>query len=119
VRPPLEKFYASLSDEQKERFNQLGPNEAKIAAASGRKQPAETQGAAPRDAQANANCGEPKPGLANLPIDRIEQTVKPTEAQEASLKDLETATNNAVGILQAACPDDVAGWRRWTSGSRR
>jgi len=107
VRPPLEKFYASLSDEQKERFNQLGPNEAKMAAVSGKKQAAETQGAAARDEQANANCGEPKPGLANLPIDRIEQSVKPTEAQEASLKDLETATNNAVGILQAACPGDV------------
>ncbi|HEY1310982.1 MAG TPA: Spy/CpxP family protein refolding chaperone, partial [Pseudolabrys sp.] len=25
VRPPLEKFYASLTDEQKERFNALGP----------------------------------------------------------------------------------------------
>ena len=25
VRPALEKFYDSLSDEQKERFNQIGP----------------------------------------------------------------------------------------------
>src|ERR1044071_9410508 len=64
----------------------------------------ETQGSGNDQA---ANCGDPKPGLANLPIERIEDAVKPTEAQETKLKDLETATNDAVGILQAACPDDV------------
>lgn len=100
VRPSLERFYASLSDEQKERFNEIGPNDAKIAAASKR----ETQGSGSDQA---ASCGEPKPGLSNLPIERIEDTVKPDDSQETKLKDLETATNNAVGILQAACPDDV------------
>ena len=102
VRPSLERFYASLSDEQKQRFNELGPNESKIAAASGK---AETQGSG--SDQAAANCGDPKPGLANLPIERIEDAVKPTEVQEGKLKKLEAATNDAVGILQAACPDDV------------
>jgi LTXXQ motif family protein len=28
VRPALERFYASLSDEQRERFNRLGPAES-------------------------------------------------------------------------------------------
>jgi hypothetical protein len=101
VRPALERFYASLSDEQKGRFNEIGPDGAKIAAAAKK---SETQGSASDQA---ASCGEPKPGLSNLPIERIEDTVKPDDAQEAKLKDLETATNNAVGILQAACPDDV------------
>ena len=41
------------------------------------------------------------------PIERIEDATKPTEAQEGKLKDLETATNDAVSILQASCPDDV------------
>jgi hypothetical protein len=102
VRPSLERFYASLSDEQKGRFNEIGPSEAKIAAASGKK---ETQGAG--SDQAAANCSDPKPGLANLPIERIENAVHPSEAQEGKLKELETATNDAVGILQAACPDEV------------
>jgi hypothetical protein len=100
VRPALERFYASLSDEQKERFNVIGPNSANIASASKR----ETQGSGSDQA---ASCGEPKPGLSNLPIERIEDTVKPDDSQESKLKDLESATNNAVGILQAACPDDV------------
>ncbi|HEY2418421.1 MAG TPA: Spy/CpxP family protein refolding chaperone, partial [Steroidobacteraceae bacterium] len=43
VRPALEKFYNSLSDEQKERFNQLGPkNTATNAEASAASQAAET-----------------------------------------------------------------------------
>jgi hypothetical protein len=101
VRPSLERFYASLSDEQKERFNEIGPSETKMMAAATHS--GETQGAG----ENAANCGEPKPGLSNLPIERIENTVKPDDAQETKLKDLESATNNAVGILQAACPDDV------------
>jgi hypothetical protein len=100
VRPSLERFYASLTDEQKERFNEMGPSEAKTASVSNKP---ETQGAG----NDQANCGDPKPGLANLPIEKIEDAVKPSEAQEAKLKELETATNDAVGILQAACPDDV------------
>ena len=105
VRPSLERFYESLSDEQKQHFNELGPNEAKIAAAARKTgSKAETQGSGNDQ---TANCGDPKPGLANLPIERIEDSVKPSEAQEAKLKDLETATNDAVSILQTACPDDV------------
>ena len=72
VRPALEKFYNSLSDEQKERFNQLGP-----------KQPAnnaETTAALPADSNA---CTEAKPGLTNLPIERIGDAIKPTDAQDA------------------------------------
>jgi hypothetical protein len=101
VRPSLERFYASLSDEQKERFNEIGPNTAKIASAS----KSETQGSA--SDQAGNNCGDPKPGLANLPIERIETAVKPDDSQEDKLKGLETATNDAVSTLQAACPDNV------------
>lgn len=101
VRPSLERFYASLSDEQKERFNEIGPAEAKVASARGR---SETQGSAADEA---TNCGAPKPGLANLPIERIEDAVKPDDSQQGKLKDLETATNDAVSTLQAACPDDV------------
>lgn len=96
VRPALDKFYNSLSDEQKERFNQLGP-----------KQPAnnpETTAALPQD---NKSCSEAKPGLANLPIEKIADVVKPTDAQQAGLKTLQDATDKAVATLQAACPDEV------------
>jgi hypothetical protein len=96
VRPALDKFYNSLSDEQKERFNQLGP-----------KQPVnnpETTAALPQD---NKSCSEAKPGLANLPIEKIADVIKPTDAQQAGLKNLQDATDKAVATLQAACPDEV------------
>jgi hypothetical protein len=96
VRPALDKFYNSLSDEQKERFNQLGP-----------KQPAnnpETTAALPQD---NKSCSEAKPGLASLPIEKIQDVVKPTDAQQAEFKKLQDATDKAVATLQAACPDET------------
>jgi LTXXQ motif family protein len=95
VRPALEKFYDSLSDEQKERFNEIGPkNTAANAEASVASQAADT-------------CKQPKQGLSNLPIEKIEDALNPTDAQEAELNKLQGATNKAVSILQAACPDET------------
>jgi LTXXQ motif family protein len=96
VRPALEKFYASLSDEQKERFNELGP--AKL------RTNAEASAALPADTKA---CAQAKPGLTNLPIEQIDEAVKPTEEQGKLLDALETATGNAVSVLQAACPEET------------
>src|SRR5262245_733648 len=93
VRPALEAFYASLSDEQKERFNELGPKQT-AANAEAREVP-----------EAADSCKQPKPGLANLPIEKIEDVVNPTDAQETELRRLQDATDKAVEILQAACPD--------------
>ena len=93
VRPSLEEFYNSLSDEQKERFNRLGPKKNVTSA--------EVREALPDQAKA---CAEAKPGLTNLPIEQIEEVVKPDDAQAAELDKLDDAVGNAVSILQAACP---------------
>jgi hypothetical protein len=95
VRPALENFYASLSDEQKERFNELGPK------------PTAANAEAREAAQAADSCKQPKPGLANLPIEKIEDVINPTDAQEAELNRLQDATSKAVEIMQAACPDET------------
>jgi hypothetical protein len=96
VRPPLEKFYASLSDEQKARFNAIGPK-------SGATPPAD------KSAFEEANgCGESKPGLINLPIARVEESVRPTAEQQSELEKLRSATSEAVDILSGACPGTVA-----------
>jgi len=95
VRPALEKFYNSLSDEQKERFNQIGPKSTA------------TNAEASEAPQATDACKQPKQGLANLPIEKIEDTLNPTDAQEAELNKLQDATSNAVSIMQAACPDET------------
>jgi LTXXQ motif family protein len=93
VRPPLTKFYESLTDEQQERFNEIGP-----------KRSANTVAQAAQEAQ---SCKQPKPGLANLPIEKIEDAVRPTGAQEERLNRLQDATVKAVTILQDACPDET------------
>ena len=96
VRPALGAFYDSLNDEQKERFNAIGP-----------KQPKDSAEASQASVQDGKSCSEPKAGLTNLPIERIEDVVKPTDAQEDGLKQLEDATAKAVSIMQAACPEDT------------
>lgn len=95
VRPALENFYASLSDEQKERFNELGPK------------PSAANAEAREAAQAADSCKQPKPGLANLPIEKIEDVINPTDVQQAELSKLQDATSKAVEIMQAACPDET------------
>ena len=100
VRPALEKFYASLSDEQKERFNELGPKTAAKVASN----KTETTGASVAGAN---SCKEPKPGLATLPFERIKDVVKPTDAQQDGFKQLQDATDKAVSLLQAACPEET------------
>jgi hypothetical protein len=101
VKPALDKFYASLSEEQKQRFDALGPKqEMKTALNNSRA----TVGSSSNDKQA---CNDTKSGLANVPMQQIEQTLKPTEAQQAEFKRLQDATNKAVDVLQNACPSDV------------
>ena len=95
VRPPLEKFYGSLSDEQKARFNELGPeigrNEQRTAAS-----------------QQQGDCGGEKSGLSGLAIDRIEDMIQPTAAQLTALDRLSDALSKAVDTLQKACPTTIA-----------
>src|SRR5207244_12352112 len=95
VRPPLEAFYNALSDEQKARFNTLGPQ-----------LPAASQDQPQQEARAES-CGASKPSLTGLPIERIDTVLRPTGAQKGALDRLSAATKKAVEELQAACPDEV------------
>lgn len=92
VRPALENFYNSLSDEQQARFNALGPN----------------VGDRSQQQQAGAeSCGDPKSGLTQLPIQRIEAVLHPAGKQKDALDRLSEATAKGVEGLQAACPNDI------------
>jgi LTXXQ motif family protein len=99
VRAPLMTFYGSLSDEQKARFNALGPDAGPRAEAR--------PGSAGSGAAAAAACPAQKPGLADLPIERITAAVHPAEAQQPRLDGLKEANGRAVAILQGACPDGI------------
>ncbi len=99
VRPALENFYNSLSDEQQARFNALGPN-------IGERSPPQQQEAGTQEASAEA-CGDPKSGLTQLPIQRIESALHPAGKQKEALDRLSEATAKGVEGLQAACPNEV------------
>ena len=100
VRPTLEKFYNSLSGEQQARFNAPRPDVGE--------QRSQSQPQARQEANAQSDtCGEPKSGLTQLPIERMETVIRPAGPQKEALDRLSAATQNAIQELQAACPDDV------------
>src|SRR5215469_14154765 len=91
VRPALERFYQSLSDEQKARFNAIAPaNEADAAAKD--------------QLDLTRFCDEKARGVTDLPIDRIAQAVQPTPAQRAALDELKDASVKAAEGLKVNCP---------------
>jgi hypothetical protein len=90
VRPALDQFYQSLSDEQKARFNAVAPAQD---SASGKDQ-----------RNFIAICNERAPGVTDLPIDRIATAVQPNESQRAALEALREASTKAAASLKADCP---------------
>src|SRR5215471_10357640 len=89
VRPVVEKFYQSLNDEQKARFNALSPDNS-------------DQQQAQRDL--TQVCSERASGIASLPLARIERAVRRDGAQRSALKELQDATSEAVNLLTSDCP---------------
>ena len=90
VRPALDGFYQSLSDEQKARFNAVAPSDE---AAAGKDQRDFTK-----------FCDVRSPGVTDLPIDRIARAVQPSEPQRAALDELSNASLKAADALKANCP---------------
>jgi hypothetical protein len=68
---------------------------------------------ADREALAETNtaaiesCTGLAPGVTNLPIDQIRQSVHPTADQEAALADLSAASSQAGDIIKSSCPSAV------------
>ena len=94
VNPPLGKFYDSLSDEQKARFNSIAPPEGK------------REGVAQKQTAQNpqAQCGA---SVMNWPGDQIDRVVRPDDAQRVKLQALQSASAQASDIIKAACPSEV------------
>jgi hypothetical protein len=89
VRTPLERFYDLLSDAQKARLSAMangGP-----AAVSG----------------TVALCDPRAASFAQLPVDRIERTVQPTQQQETVFERLKAASASAAASLRASCPAKI------------
>jgi LTXXQ motif family protein len=90
VRPPLEKFYGLLSDEQKERIVALGRSQRQNRTGS----------------LLDKNCGSAQTSVTEWPAADIERTVRPTEAQRASLVALQDAAAKSVDLSKGSCPAD-------------
>ncbi len=94
VQPPLEKFYGLLSDEQKARLTALGNDQRQSKASD------DTTGSL------GQSCGAAPPGVMEWPTAEIDQTVRPTDAQRASLAALQNATAQAADLLKTSCLTD-------------
>jgi len=87
VQPALARFYGSLSDEQKARFNAV-PDATR-----------RTRAATQRDL--TQACGAD--ATARIPIDRVRRAVRPTDTQGAALDELDQASRRAADLLKASC----------------
>jgi LTXXQ motif family protein len=68
---------------------------------------ADRQALAETNTAALESCNGLAPGLTNLPIDQIRQTVHPTADQEAALDDLSAASSHASDVIKSSCPSSV------------
>jgi hypothetical protein len=92
IRPALDRFYQSLSDEQRERF---------IAVDQG-------QQAANKQSGADLNhlCQGDLAAKSGVPVDKIQRTLRLNPDQESSLKALDEATIDSAKMLEAKCQPD-------------
>ena len=90
VRPPLEKFYGLLSDEQKEQIITL----------SQKQRQGRTRSLLDED------CGPAPLSAPDWPTADIDRIVRPTEAQRASLVALRDAAAKAADMSKGSCPTD-------------
>ena len=98
VQPPLQRFYDSLSDEQKARFNVVSSDP----------QTSRTARASDRSPDLSQVCGANALKPVNMPTDRIAKTLSPTDSQRSALDSLNEATRKAAEFLKANCPTEQA-----------
>jgi hypothetical protein len=91
LRLPFEKFYGSLSDEQRWRLHRADPD-AETAA---------TTGSAGTRAD---SCGERAASIADWPMRAIERAVRPTEQQRATLEALRMRLAAMAQLIASSCP---------------
>ena len=98
VRPPLEKFYGLLDDEQKARFNALADDQRRVTVANNaRGQP--VQGAGQGTA---LGCSAAPPAALAWPTGEIEARLHPNDTQRAALQVLQDTSAEAAETLKAA-----------------
>lgn len=90
IRLPFEKFYGSLTDEQRWRLNRDQPDAGDLAA-----KPAEGRGQI---------CGEPAAASAGGAMQAIERAVRANEQQRAGMQPLRQGSAGMAQLIASSCP---------------
>jgi len=91
VRPPLEKSYGLLDDEQKARLNALAEDQRKASASR---------------ASLAQNCAAAQPAAFQWPGSEIEAKLHLNDTQRAALQVVQDATAKAADMLKVTCDSD-------------
>jgi hypothetical protein len=94
VRKPLDNFYNSLNDGQRQRFATLAPTSTARTNRRGFASGNDLAGLCSRRAE----------GFTQLPAQRVEEIVKPTQEQLDAFDRLKSVSMEAANQLQASCP---------------
>jgi LTXXQ motif family protein len=100
IRLPLETFYASLSDEQRQRLRQEEPQPAQMTADA-----TEGRGQVAADRSA-PTCAEPAAGTADWIMRAIARAVPPSGGQRAGLEAMQLRSAAMAQLIAASCPGD-------------
>lgn len=99
VRGPLYEFYNSLTDEQRRNFDAMGA--AKLQ--NGAKAPASV----PPATGLPALCDQRAANFSQLPVERIEQTIRLTQQQRGAFDTLKSASSKAASEVRTSCPSQM------------
>jgi gamma-glutamyl phosphate reductase len=88
-----------LDDEQKNRFAALGTQTKYQRARIGREES--------HASDLGSLCKQPTRNFTQLPVQRIEELIKPTEQQNAAFEALKSASAKAAADLDASCSADL------------
>jgi hypothetical protein len=101
VRVPLEKFYGSLSDEQKAQFDAMKVEpEPQVTRSASRNRRTVVSSAQVCRAQTLDYS-------AAFPEQEIEKSIQPPEAQKAALDELRSAVSKGPDLFQDTCPTEM------------
>ena len=99
LRAPLATLYNSLNDDQKDRFAAIGTEtKYRRARIAGEESPASDLGGL---------CKQQTGSFTQVPVQRIEEAIKPTEQQEAAFNALKSTSAKAAANLDASCPSEI------------
>jgi hypothetical protein len=96
IQEPLAKFYDALDPRQKERFAAIGASRRA------------TAGKANSTTELNGLCGRQTENFATPPVQRIEETIKPTDQQKSAFDELKKVSTTAAKGLEASCSAETA-----------